>query len=175
LKFGLLLRGDVVFRDDDEVHVAVRVCVAEGERALEVGTVEGVAEHLTGPAHKLNQQLVQIGKDRRALDTALRSHSRTLADTAALTPAQQDAWRVASCSVEADDTVVLTVVSGESEAEVVCGLLRSAGIECGYRDTDAIDSSVEDFIAAGPREILVREADLAAAKELLAASQGSSE
>jgi hypothetical protein len=75
--------------------------------------------------------------------------------------------------VEAGDTVVLTVVSGEPEAEVVCGLLRSAGIECGYRDTDAIDSSLEDFIAAGPREILVREADLEAAKELLAASQGS--
>jgi len=75
--------------------------------------------------------------------------------------------------VEAGDTVVLTVVSGESEADVVCGLLRSAGIECGYRDTDAIDSSLEDFIAAGPREILVREADLEAAKELLAASQGS--
>jgi hypothetical protein len=77
--------------------------------------------------------------------------------------------------VEAGDTVVLTVVSGEPEAEVVCGLLRSAGIECGYRDTDAIDSSLEDFIAAGPREILVREADLEAAKELLAASQGSTE
>ena len=75
--------------------------------------------------------------------------------------------------MEAGDTVVLTVVSGEPEAEVVCGLLRSAGIECGYRDTDAIDSSLEDFIAAGPREILVREADLEAAKELLAASQGS--
>jgi hypothetical protein len=74
--------------------------------------------------------------------------------------------------VEADDRVVLTVVSGGSEADVVCGLLRSAGIECGYRDTDAIDSSVEDFIAAGPREILVHDSDLAAAKELLAASQG---
>ena len=77
--------------------------------------------------------------------------------------------------MEAGDTVVLTVVSGESEAEVVCGLLRSAGIECGYRDTDAIDSSLEDFIAAGPREILVRAADLEAANELLAASQGSTE
>jgi NAD(P)-dependent dehydrogenase (short-subunit alcohol dehydrogenase family) len=73
--------------------------------------------------------------------------------------------------VGADDTVVLTVVSTEPEAEVVCGLLRSAGIECGHRDTDAIDSSVEDFIAAGPQEILVRESDLEAAKELLAASQ----
>jgi hypothetical protein len=36
------------------------------------------------------------------------------------------------------------------EAEVVCGLLRSAGIDCAYRDTAAIDSSLEEFVAAGP-------------------------
>ena len=66
-----------------------------------------------------------------------------------------------------NDGVVLTVVSGEQEAEVVCGLLRSAGIECGYRDTEAIDSPMEDFTAAGRREILVHESDLEAAKELL--------
>jgi hypothetical protein len=74
--------------------------------------------------------------------------------------------------VEAADPVVLRVVSGESEAEVVCGLLRSAGIKCAYRDTEAIDSPLEDFMAAGSREILVREADLEAAKELLAAQEG---
>ena len=74
--------------------------------------------------------------------------------------------------VEPDDTVVLQVVSGESEAEVVCGLLRTADIECAYRDTEAIDSPLEDFIAAGSREILVHAADLEAAKELLAAQQG---
>jgi putative signal transducing protein len=68
----------------------------------------------------------------------------------------------------ADETVVVTVVSGQSEAEVVCGLLRSAGIKCAYRDTDAIDSSLEDFIAAGAQEILVHQSDLEAAKELLA-------
>jgi Putative prokaryotic signal transducing protein len=71
--------------------------------------------------------------------------------------------------VEADSPVVVTVVSGESEAEVVCGLLRSAGIKCAYRDTEAIDSPLEDFMAAGAREILVAESDLEAAKELLAA------
>jgi len=71
--------------------------------------------------------------------------------------------------VEPGDTAVLTVVSGESEAQVVCGLLRSAGIECGYRDTDAIDSPLEDFISAGSQEILVHESDLETAKELLAA------
>ena len=44
-----------------------------------------------------------------------------------------------------EDAVVLKVVSDEPEAEIVCGLLRSAGIECGYRETDAIDSVLEDF------------------------------
>ena len=69
----------------------------------------------------------------------------------------------------ADDTVVVTTVSGQSEAEVVCGLLRSAGIECAYRDTAEIDSPLEDFISAGAQEILVHQSDLPAAKELLAA------
>ncbi len=63
---------------------------------------------------------------------------------------------------------MLTVVSDEPEAEVVCGLLRSAGIECGFRDTEAIDSPLEDFTAAGQREILVHESDLDAARALLA-------
>ena len=71
--------------------------------------------------------------------------------------------------MQADDAVVLKVVSGVSEAEVVCGLLRSAGFECAHRDTDAIDSPLEDFIAAGAQGILLHETDLAAAKELLAA------
>jgi Putative prokaryotic signal transducing protein len=68
--------------------------------------------------------------------------------------------------------VVLTVVSGETEADVVCGLLRSAGIDCAYRDTEAIDSPLEEFTASGPREILVRESDLEAARELLPDSAG---
>lgn len=66
-----------------------------------------------------------------------------------------------------DDTVVLKVVSDEPEAEVLCGLLRSAGIECGYRDTEAIDSPLEDFTAAGPREVFVHRSDLEAAQALL--------
>jgi hypothetical protein len=66
----------------------------------------------------------------------------------------------------------LTVVSSEPEAEVVCGLLRSAGIECAYRDTEAIESSLEDFTAAGPREILVHAADLDDARALLPSSEG---
>jgi hypothetical protein len=69
--------------------------------------------------------------------------------------------------MEPGEGVVLTVVSGEPEADIVCGLLRSAGIDCAYRDTEAIDSPLEDFTAAGPREILVRESDAAAARALL--------
>jgi hypothetical protein len=64
--------------------------------------------------------------------------------------------------------VVLTVVSGEPEAQIVCGLLESNGIECTYRDTEAIDDPLEGFTESGPREVLVREADLTAARELIA-------
>ena len=69
--------------------------------------------------------------------------------------------------MEPGEGVVVTVVSGEPEAEIVCGLLQSAGIDCAYRDTTEIDSPLEDFTAAGRREILVREADLEAARALL--------
>jgi hypothetical protein len=69
-----------------------------------------------------------------------------------------------------DEGVVLTVVSGEPEADIVCGLLRSSGIDCAFRDTEAIDSSLEEFTAAGPREILVRASDMDAARELIAGS-----
>ena len=71
--------------------------------------------------------------------------------------------------VESDQAVVVTVVSSGPEADIVCGLLRSAGIECGYRDTEAIDSALEEFTADGPREILVHASDVDAARELLAA------
>ena len=66
-----------------------------------------------------------------------------------------------------EEAVVVKVVSDEPEAQIVCGLLRSAGIECGYRDTDAIDSQFEDFTAAGQREILVHPSDEEAARALL--------
>ena len=69
--------------------------------------------------------------------------------------------------MEPNAEVVVTVVSSESEADVVCGLLRSAGIECAYRETEAIDSLLEDFTPAGPREIVIRASDLEAARELL--------
>jgi asparagine synthetase B (glutamine-hydrolysing) len=72
--------------------------------------------------------------------------------------------------VDSAEEVVVTVVSGESEADVVCGLLRSSGIDCSYRETEAVDSLLEEFTPAGPREILVHPSDLDAARELLARS-----
>jgi putative signal transducing protein len=63
----------------------------------------------------------------------------------------------------------LTVVPNEVEAEVVCGLLRSNGIECFTRTTDAAAGGLgsEGIGMAGPTEILVDEADLDSARQLL--------
>jgi hypothetical protein len=73
--------------------------------------------------------------------------------------------------VDANDTVVLKVVASGPEAEIVCGLLRSAGVECSYRDTAALDSLLEEFTPSGPREILVRKPDLEAAQAVLAQAE----
>ena len=70
-----------------------------------------------------------------------------------------------------DEGVVVTTVSGEMEADVVCGLLRSAGIECGHRVTEATDSALEGIASDGPREILVHETDLEVAQAVLADAQ----
>jgi len=66
-----------------------------------------------------------------------------------------------------DDAVVVKKVKDVTEAQIVCGLLRANGIECGYRDTEEIDSALEDFTQAGAQEILVHSADLEVARELL--------
>jgi hypothetical protein len=76
-------------------------------------------------------------------------------------------------AMDSDVGVVLTVVSDPAEADVLCRLLRSNGIDCGYRDTAATDSTLEQFTQAGPQEILVHEADLTAARELLPDGAGS--
>jgi hypothetical protein len=73
--------------------------------------------------------------------------------------------------MDPERTVVLTTVSSEPEAEAICGLLGSAGIECAYRDTEEIGTPLEDFIASGPREILVHAEDLEAARAVLPSSE----
>jgi hypothetical protein len=57
------------------------------------------------------------------------------------------------------ELVALTVVNNESEAEV-----RSAGIECAHRPAT---SAGMGSAFMGPHEVLVKEEDLEAARELL--------
>ena len=67
-----------------------------------------------------------------------------------------------------DEGVLVATVADEVEAEAICGLLRSAGIECGHRVTDEMDSPLHGIASDGPREILVHESDLETARALLA-------
>jgi hypothetical protein len=67
-------------------------------------------------------------------------------------------------------SVALTVVGDEVEAEALCGLLRTNGIKCNYRRTDMSAGAGTyggGFAIAGPTEVLVDQADLAAARKLL--------
>ena len=65
--------------------------------------------------------------------------------------------------------VRLTVVTNELEAEMVCGLLRTNGIACSHRKTDfAAGIADGGFSMAGPREVLVGEGNLEAARKVLA-------
>jgi hypothetical protein len=66
-----------------------------------------------------------------------------------------------------DDAVRLTTVPGEAEAEALCGLLRSEGIECAHRQTPEEDSPFEGIATDGMREILVHARDLDRARELI--------
>ncbi len=66
--------------------------------------------------------------------------------------------------------VTVTVVSDELEAEMVCGLLRTNGIACWHAKTNmaaAIGGEAGNLSMAGARMILVSDADLASARELL--------
>jgi Putative prokaryotic signal transducing protein len=69
------------------------------------------------------------------------------------------------------EPVLLTVVPNEGEAEMLCALLRTEEIECGYRPTTMGIGSVA---GGGPQEVLVDEAQLARAQEILAASSDPS-
>jgi hypothetical protein len=70
-----------------------------------------------------------------------------------------------------DEPVAVATVADELEADVVCGLLRSAGLECGFRPTAAADSAFEG-IGGGRMEIVVHADDVEAAREILAQADG---
>ncbi len=68
-----------------------------------------------------------------------------------------------------DNLGSVEVVRTESEAEMLCRLLRSAGIECMYRVTDQGAGAFDGMSVGGPHEILVRREDMDAAREVLSA------
>jgi hypothetical protein len=71
-----------------------------------------------------------------------------------------------------DELVVVDVVRGEPEAELLCSFLRDAGIECTHRLTNVGAGAFEGLPAGGPREVVVRTEDAAAARELLEQQNG---
>ena len=65
-----------------------------------------------------------------------------------------------------DELVVVDVVATESEAELLCALLRSAGIECARRQTNWAAGAL-DGLPGGPQEVTVRSEDEASARDVL--------
>jgi Putative prokaryotic signal transducing protein len=70
-------------------------------------------------------------------------------------------------SEAAGELVRLTIVASEPEAEMIRGLLSTEGIESMQRPTDFAAGALDGWAAGGAREILVREADVEAARELV--------
>ena len=70
-----------------------------------------------------------------------------------------------------DDAVRLTTVPGGAEADALCGLLRSEGLECAHRPTSENDSAFEGIGSDGIHEILVHEADLERAREIIGVTE----
>ena len=64
--------------------------------------------------------------------------------------------------------ITLTVVHDETEAEMLCGMLRANDIECSYRKTDVPAGAwTGGFARGGPVEVVVDEDDAETARELL--------
>lgn len=66
-----------------------------------------------------------------------------------------------------DGLAVADVVATEQEAELLGGLLRSAGIKCIVRQTNFGAGASDGMPTGGPYEIVVRAEDLDAAREVL--------
>ena len=66
-----------------------------------------------------------------------------------------------------DELVVVEVVGTEPEAELLCSLLRSAGINCARRQSNYGAGASDGMRVGGPQEILVRATDLESAWEVL--------
>jgi hypothetical protein len=67
------------------------------------------------------------------------------------------------------ELVVLETVGSEPEAELICSFLRSEGIPCIQQRTNYAAGVGDGMsVIGGPREIVVHEENLAAAREVLA-------
>ena len=63
--------------------------------------------------------------------------------------------------------VALTMVRSEAEAEVLCGMLRTNGIACGYQQTNVGAGAADGFTRGGALEVFVAEGNASRARELL--------
>jgi hypothetical protein len=73
-----------------------------------------------------------------------------------------------------DGLATLTVVPNEMEAEMVCALLRTAGIDAVHRQTDAGAGAADAMPQVGAQEVMVAEHDLERARATLAAEPETS-
>jgi Putative prokaryotic signal transducing protein len=72
----------------------------------------------------------------------------------------------------ADELAVVEVVATEPEAELLCSILRGAGIQCVQRLSKRGAGVGDGGYALGPREVLVRAHDLGSARKLLELQRG---
>ena len=70
-----------------------------------------------------------------------------------------------------DELVVVEVAGTQPEAELLCSLLRNAGIACLPRLTNRGAGAGQGFGIAGLHEIMVRSQDVPAAREILRQDQ----
>lgn len=66
-----------------------------------------------------------------------------------------------------DELTVVRIVPNQTEADILCGLLRQAGITCMYRVTNHGAGAADGLAVGVPQEIIVRTDDVASARELL--------
>jgi len=73
-----------------------------------------------------------------------------------------------------DDLASAGLVSSAQEAELVCSILRDAGIRCMHRITNVGSGAADGLTLGGPREVLVRSVDLTRAHEILRSQRAGS-
>jgi hypothetical protein len=73
-----------------------------------------------------------------------------------------------------DELAAVTVVPNETEAEMICALLRTAGVDAFHRQTNAGAGFGDGMPQTGAQEVLVAAGDLDRAREALEAQPETS-